>query len=679
MIFPNNKFYFLLLLFFTFSICAFADEILPTAEDINQAAQKANQTYDSFFKQTFDLRMQYEYSGRFLKPEDKDIFYKAAEQTSDDLKEIAEKQNSIKTAIEAYQKDDWETLYGQTGLWRKVKADIANTQLKKLEIDYVLEHARGSTQTEELLLKQWEASELSNCDIIKMRIEKIKCFGLSNPKDLNEISDSITKSDCGDNTETLLALAVFQNKYSPDNLKTTLSSSKVRDIFSKLIMDDIFSSGDLNSLNPVTAELAAITAWETKPPEHKELILAIANIEKLKTSGTIGLAGVSLGETDPRKAIELLIESSRMQSEDKKTIINLDASSTAERAATIALASFKTNKIDCNIALAAFENYTKIAAEITEDMQYFYGEILSDCGKPEQARQIFKKLADTSINYYHDKAVLELLKLNIDSDKQKTLPQLRDFILNCTGQDKIKLGLRLEAMDLYCRTAVALDDNEAAIQLLNLLDTAEQTPGIDYELFKAQAFYQSGRFEESARYMSKAITDDSGSPAPVAFHTASSIVEKIELWQRDSNDFNELLRNCLTLAEYCNKSMNTPQSTIVLAEISILNGKIPVNGFTNDESSLRVQARALMQEQKFEQAAKIWAKMAESRRNEFIGRQRSYGWWQAKFYELDCLSKTPHADMKNIAHAADVLIGSFPQIQPPWAEKLDLLKKKLAN
>jgi hypothetical protein len=99
----------------------------------------------------------------------------------------------------------------------------------------------------------------------------------------------------------------------------------------------------------------------------------------------------------------------------------------------------------------------------------------------------------------------------------------------------------------------------------------------------------------------------------------------------------------------------------------------------NDTTSLRVQARILMAQEKFDQSAKLWAKIAELRRNETPTQtQKSWHWWQAKFYELDCLAKSPQADKQNIAHAIDVLTGSYPQIPAPWAEKLDILKQHCA-
>ena len=179
--------------------------------------------------------------------------------------------------------------------------------------------------------------------------------------------------------------------------------------------------------------------------------------------------------------------------------------------------------------------------------------------------------------------------------------------------------------------------------------------------------------------MSKAIIEDSNSSAALAAQIASEIVDKIELWQKDANDFNELLRNCDTLAEFVHKSNNNIQTNLLFAETSILQGKIFLTPFSPDENDvtwLRVQARLLMAQEKFEQAAKIWAKIAESKRNETAGQnQKIYGWWQARFYELDCLAKSPQADKQNITHAIDVLCGSYPQIPAPWAEKLDILKQ----
>jgi hypothetical protein len=682
---PISKRHFLLFVLLAFSLPAIASESLPTAQDINDAVQKAKQTYNSFFTQTFTIRMQYEYSGRFLNPQDKDALCKAAQQTSANLEQIANTQSAMKQAIESYQKDDWEALFGQTGLWRKLAADLTNTQTGKLEIDYYLARIAGSRETEQQLFKILAKSDLSRCAPLKASLEKINYLGPSGPNELDDIAGSLAKSDCSDDPEMLLTLAILQNKYAPDTLQNTLShSSQTGNFLGKIILEDLSSGSDLNSLNPLTAELVAYAASTTNFPAHKELLLAIAEADKLKTPGVLCIAGGSIIKSDPGKAIELLMESSDLQLRQKEPLLDIDANATSEYAARLAYDNFTQNNIDCNLVIAAFDNYANITSDkMGEEMQYLYGEILFDCGKTQKASEIFTKLSDVSKSIWRDKATLELLKIKINTDPEKILPQMLNFILNCKGQDEQKRLLRLEAMDIYCRTILGSDINDSAAQVLNLLDTAEQTPGLRYDLFKAQALRQLGRLEESARYMSKAVIGDSSSSAALAAQIASDTIDKIELWQKDANDFNELLRNCDTLAEFANKSVNSRQTALLLAEASIIEGKSILTPFSPDENDitwLRVQARLLMAQEKFEQSAKLWAKIAELRRNETPTQtQKSWHWWQAKFYELDCLAKSQQADKQNIAHAIDVLSGSNPQIPAPWAEKLDILKQHCAT
>jgi tetratricopeptide (TPR) repeat protein len=682
---PISKKYFLPLVLLTISLPVIAADSLPTAQDINDAAQKAKQTCDSFFTQTFTIRMQYEYSGRFLNPQDKDTLCKTAQQASTDLEQIANTQTAMKQAIEAYQKDDWETLFGQTGLWRKLSADLTHTQTGKLEIDYCLARIEGKTgsQAEQQYLRQASRSNWAWCEAIKLSMEKIKCRGLSEPNELDDIADSLAKSECKDNPEMLLSLAILQNKYAPDKLQSTLSrSAGVTELFAKIILADLSSDANLASLNPVTAELAAFSARTTNPFAYKELLLALSDIDKFKTPMVLYTAGVSVADSAPEKTIKLLIEASTLQQKKKCWLIDIEADRAAEQAARLAYDGFNQKNVDCSLAVVAFDNYTRIAADkMTEEMRYLYGEILLDCGKTQEASETFTKLADTSKTIWNNKASLKLLKIKINTNPEKNLPQLRQFILNCAGQDEQKRLLRLEAMDIYCRVILGSDINDSAAQVLNLLGTAEQTPGLRYDLFKAQALHRLGRLEESARYMSKAVIQDSNSSAALAAQIAFDIVDKIELRQKNANDFNELLRNCDALAGFAHKSADTPQTNLLLAEASILNGKTSVTTFplTDDTISLRVQARLLMAQEKFEQSAKLWAKIAELRRNETPTQtQKSWHWWQAKFYELDCLAKSPSADKQNISHVIDVLCGSNPQIPAPWAEKLDFLKRYCA-
>ena len=672
---------------------------LPTAEKINELSQKAKIVSESFFSQTFEIRMQYEYSGRFLNQQDKDTLYKSAEKASAELERIANDQNDLKSKIENYQDDDWEARFGQTGLWRKLAADLLDTQNRKLEIDYCLARVVGNLKVEQQFFNTLAKSGLGQCSPLRASIEKIKCLGPSEPNELDDLAKALAKSECKGDPEILLTLAILQSKFAPDALQNTLlRSPKTAAQLGQLILADMsvkFASPDANlaSVNPVDAEVAAYSAWTTDPCAHKELLLALCDFDKFKTPLIFYAAGVSAVDSSPEKAIELFIGASALQHQQKDMFLDIEADRIAEQAARLAYDSFTRNNVDCRFAAAAFENYARIASDkMAEQMQYLYGTLLFNCDKVEEAIEVLTRLAERSTTIWRDEASLELIKIKIDTVSSLAIPddilvQLRNFILNCAGRQEQQNRLRREAMSIYCKILLSRDSSDSAAQVLSLLDAAEPTPGFPNEFFRAQAMQQLGRLEESAHFMSWAVDSNDNSIAPQAVSLLSEVLDKIELWQQDANDFNQMLQNCATLAalaEFANKSANSRQTGLILAEISILQGKRGQVHFPpadeNDIDGLRVQARLLMAKGDFEQAALLWAKIAESRRNDTAGlNHKSYGWWQAKFYELDCLANVPQADKQNIRHAIEVLQSSYADIPRPWVEKLDGLREICGN
>ena len=93
-----------------------------------------------------------------------------------------------------------------------------------------------------------------------------------------------------------------------------------------------------------------------------------------------------------------------------------------------------------------------------------------------------------------------------------------------------------------------------------------------------------------------------------------------------------------------------------------------------DVNFLRCRARLLAEQGKFNKAAKVWAQVAQMRKKDMTPEnQRSWKWWRAKFYDLDCWSKSPKTQKQEVLHTIDVLKNSFDNIPPLWAEKLNLL------
>ena len=76
------------------------------------------------------------------------------------------------------------------------------------------------------------------------------------------------------------------------------------------------------------------------------------------------------------------MESSNLQLRQKEPLLDIDVRGTAEYAARLAYDSFTQKNLDCNLAIAAFDNYAHITSDkMAEEMQYLYGEIYSTAAK----------------------------------------------------------------------------------------------------------------------------------------------------------------------------------------------------------------------------------------------------------------------------------------------------------
>jgi tetratricopeptide (TPR) repeat protein len=718
-------------------VSAIAADSLPNDDDVNQLAQQSKQTSDNFFNQTFAIRLRYEYFGRFNNPCDKDQLRTLARRADDDLDRVANSQLTLKQSIESYQKDDWETRFGQTGLWRRLAADLLKTTLTRLEVQYYL--ALGFDQpaqtdilhqiltqldtlqnlsrspywhllkaktlallsttdpTYRPLAKKQLDTVLAQTDVpcparFRAELEMIKLLSTQASDRLSELPDQIAQTDCKSDSEITLTLACLQHRLDQQSLSKTVSFFPlIKDDLGELVLTDLQTifrqdpSTDPNLLpvSSLEAELAVQFAWQNHFDNSADVIQKMTTADKFRTPRFLFIAAMSVVETSPVKAVRFLVDASRFAKDS-----DVNAGEIAKQAALIAHKLHTETANHCPLACEAFENYLSIADPNRDpnlsDIEYLYTSVLDSCGKDEQARHLLEKICSTPGRYQHraklDLITQQLQQAHTETEKHTLLPQLADLISNVLSVGSENLALRDEATTLYCQMLLDDANSQSAQKVLDILEAIGANQG--YALYKAQALQQLGRLEESARLMSQAIIIDSGSMAPVAAEIASQITDKIELWQQDANDFNQMLLDCNALAEFAHKILNSRQTALILAEMG-KRGQPALSGVEgepfpeNDSNWLRPKARLLMAQGDFNQAAILWAKIAEIRRNDLsIQNQKSWNWWQAKFYELACLAKSPQADKKNIAHTIDVLFNSFFQIPPPWPEKLDLLKQQ---
>ncbi|UCF44371.1 MAG: hypothetical protein JSV99_05525 [Planctomycetota bacterium] len=651
---------------------------LPNPADIQAAAEKARLTLETFKQQSFELRMKYEYSGKFQTEEDKENLRKLAKRASDDLHTIAENQRKLKQQIEDYQGEDWDERYGVTGLWRKLSTDLYATKLAKCEIDYYfgltvdwsvlnktlkelreeiisLDTVFSSANSRLLrakilaLAKIDSAWNVSATDILnslmdqasapeaiyfRAAIERLKLAHLITTEPFDALVQEITQSSCADDFELILSLASLRRRYDPNGLEKTVSLwPQTEDFLGSLALADLshrfktdqLTEQNLQKVGVFEAELAAGAAWKDKAHDHKILLYQLSNTEKLQTPLILYVTALAFADTSPAKAVNLLVEASRLSQSEESSKLNIEPFKIAEQAAQLAYNLFAEDSTHCELVLEAFENYCTAGGEkLDERLEYLYSTILNNCGFAEESKELLQQIADRPSGRWRNRAKFELT-VNAIRQKQYNDPEQKSRLLR-----------------QFSSLIVENKDCEHIETVKELL---------------------------------------------------SEVIDETEAYEAKTGGFNEMMQDFKKTARFCYDCSGDQQSSLLLAEVCVLAaGKdkvklseaeklldnITQNTDVNDVDFVRCRARLLSEQGKFDEAAGLWAQVAEMRENKSTAaNQKSWKWWRAKFYELHCWAQCPQTKNKDVLHTIEVLENSFADIPALWTEKLNSLKQQI--
>ena len=723
---------------------------IPTADDINILAEKARLTADTFMQESFELRMKYEYSGRFLQQDDKENLHKLAKRASDGLQAIANAQKELKNKIEDYEGDDWDDRYGSTGLWRKLSGDFYVTTLTKCEIDFYLALSSQQLQRNKIsqdilaqidslnqihktayshflkakiltLLAQTDPaykplakkefdwlsgrSDMSHSTVFRIAIERIKLPGETEPNELDKLAEAIVKSDCSDDIELVLSLAFLQRRLNQPKAfeKTVYLWPQTENFLGSLVLSDlsrrIEQQQSSEQVTVFEAELAVQTAWKNETKDYKILLGRLSNTEKFQTPLILYVTAATFAESSPTKAVNLLIKASRLQQLQKSEKLDIEPYKIAGQAAQFAYNLFVQDPGHRSLALEAFDNYSTIANEkMDAELQYVYSIILHRDGQAEKSKKILQKLAQKPLGYWSSRAKLDLIEQTIEQKQEESqsipnelLIKLNNFISECSEQDKESNQLRIEAITIYCRLLLESKEKGSAQKVLNILAEAETARDPNLNVFKSKALRQLGRLDESAESLLRAIDPNDRRQIYEAGGLLTKIVGEIDRLQVQTDNFVKMMRDSEKIARFYYDCLDNEEAGLLLAEISIFaavedKDKLSaveqiLNSFSTSNKAdevdlLRCRARLLTEQGKFEEAAESWAQICEIRKNESPSEtRRSWKWWRAKFYELDCWAKCPQTQNASVLHIIEVLENSFHDIPPLWAEKLSSLKQ----
>ncbi|MGD9109635.1 MAG: hypothetical protein PVG93_01725 [Phycisphaerales bacterium] len=646
-----------------FTVCTRVSAVeLPTAEKINQLEELAKLSTETFFQQSFKSRMQYEFSDTFLTETDKNSLLEICQTAATDLKTIAQQQQQLKTQIEDYEGPDWEHRYGQTGLWRKLNADLYKTQLALHEIDYYLaltvkaDEQKQIAATKLINLKQLE-EQFSGDDL---EFLKAKFIVLENTKpdsqnNAEEILNRIIGTALSKNSRSIQLWAMLEKaelKKDISALDKAVALARTQDFegknqwlitaaflyhrlgdcqkFKQLLKKhrELATSAAKIILSQLEAgkepmccseiELAAIATLQKESiGEQADILTSLAETNNFESPLLFYAAGLSLVQTSPKKACEFLIRASQFQKDRKSDYLNIDAPAIAEQASRLAYNLYSADSNQCEFAVRIFRNYRQISSDkMAEDLEYAYTQLLYECYDTLEGQYLLKRIAQAN-SKYSKKAVIQLAAQQLRTEGHQD-PKQRLFLLQQFA-DSLE-----DAGDCrYTREVLGL-----AKDTLSKIETFEDNPqthaAMLHNSYKIANFFLDCSFEPF---------DD-------------LIWAELSILTADANNLN------LIHAE-----------EIIAQSISRCD--------TNRSDLLRCRARLLQKKARFCEAAKLWQKLAEIIK---ISTPESWQWWRAKYYELFCWLNCENAAAEDTLHAIDVLQVSF-DIPAPWAEKLDALKQ----
>jgi hypothetical protein len=104
--------------------------------DMDTLANQAKYIADTFMQKSVELRLGYEFRHGFTSDSQAQNLRELAQKSAAELDEILLAQEKLKKQIENYNGEDWDSRYGDSGIWRMAGEDICATKILKCQMEY---------------------------------------------------------------------------------------------------------------------------------------------------------------------------------------------------------------------------------------------------------------------------------------------------------------------------------------------------------------------------------------------------------------------------------------------------------------------------------------------------------------------------------------------------------------
>jgi len=739
-------------LLFGFGSSAFS-VTLPTAADIAELAQQAHLVTETFLQQSLEQRLSIKCCPESVSEADRTRLFALASAAGEQLAEIIESERRIKKQIEEYTGQEWDNLYGASGVWRRLNADIHRSSLAKCELDYHLALASAPQKKNTILQRvltdvdaltagrDSRAVQILKAYVFMAFVDEAGSYAesargvldniLDDPEKLDEIYFNAAiararltgkdmeqdfasiygrfqQSVCRDNFELDFALAFLSRRYGQsDGLeKLVVKWPSCRHFLGRLLLADIshrfknseLSPAQMESISVFEAKCLARAAYSDGPRKHAKLLQELIAVKKFRLCAMLYAAALSCIDQSPPEAIELLLEAGRVCNEQGDDVIGLDVRQISAKAAQLGCKLFSDDPKYADLSFKACQQYIALTgAEADERLLYCYSVVLRHLDRPSQAKKVLADLAARPGGQFANQAKYDILLGRVNNpplgskERAEVLKELSDLVC-ATGAEP---QLHQEVTVLYCRMLLAERQESCAGKVLELVEKTDALPVQLASLLKARAMYHLDRPEEALTELALAKSCEG---ADLAFDLLGWLIDNIEEYQQNAGDFEKLLCNSYEVAENlcsCLQGAQAVKAQLIVAELRIFTAGADASSLAevvaalnelskrmdrDDVDLLRCRARLMACQGKFASAAALWARLcAIHRRRADSPAQPGTKWWRAKYYELECLAKSPDICPDDVSHTIEVLQSSFTAAPSYWGQKLSSLGEKLGR
>jgi len=615
----------------------------PSADDVEILSKASAKTFDDFIWKSFPARAHLQYSGQFADSQQALKTVELAETSLKRLKEILKLQNHTALKIEEYEGDDWEDIYGKTGLWKTSTAAARQTRWRICILYYHNAIASPDNEKEILLNKVIELtgkdSEFAKNERVLLNIKaslaaapgkpnegtikkidsiiassnsdneafyqavimRMKLSSSLTPGRLRALAENLKHSKLKNNFELLFKLAIEELKAAGSDIIYSIASehSAIVDLTSRIILNDILTRSNtpqlldltLKTKTPAEISLAAQRAIKERDKKYADIFTLCSRVQKFQSAPVYLAAAESCRNSEPMVGLEFYYKAAEKLNDTKNKPVNISARQIAQRRATLAYEVYYKNSDHFETARQALQQYLQLdqpdqikKPKLHHQLEYLYASMTLNSPDNQKALSLLNKISGSDGNYAED-AAIDLMFYNANNSTPGSASRKELIIKTRKLIEESKPANKNRITKLYCKLLIEEGGKENAVGVLKMLNSLPDENSIDTVILKAAAHAETGNLIKALNTLLPVTENQTQKGKALAAAILTEILEDIDEYEDSADNFKVFISKCRKLAAFSHDANNTETQTEQFKKRDI---EIAIFDASNDSERLKV-------------------------------------------------------------------------------------------